>query len=178
MRLHPLLAALAPLLLLPACVGAPEQPRASAPAPVHRPAPTPTPTPAPTPAPVEWQDRAATPGNWTYRAEGSGSVATFASPARGPLLTLRCDPAAARVSIARLGAGQGPMTVRTSFGAVSWPAAADGSGQLVATRAANDMVLDQIAYSRGHFGVEAPGVEALILPAWAEVARVVEDCRH
>jgi hypothetical protein len=44
-------------------------------------------------------------------------------------------------------------------------------------RAANDAVLDQIAYSRGRFAVEVQGLAPLIVPAWGEVGRVVEDCR-
>ncbi len=48
---------------------------------------------------------------------------------------------------------------------------------LVAARAASDGVLDQMAYSRGKIGVEAQGAAPLGLPAWAEIARVVEDCR-
>lgn len=176
MRLHPAFAAFAPLLLLPSCVGAPDQPHATAPAPARPSAPAAAPLPAP--APVEWQDRRATAGNWSYRAEGSGSTAVFVSPANGPMLTVRCDAATRRVSFARAGAGQGVMTVRTSFGAANWPITADGSGQGIASRAATDAVLDQIAYSRGRFAVEVAGLETLILPPWAEIARVVEDCRR
>lgn len=180
MRLPLLSLAIVPtLLLLPSCVGAPEQPRAPAAGPAQQPAPRPAApgVPAPPAAPVEWQYRPATPGDWTYRAEGGGSAASFGSPGTGPLLTFRCDPVAARISVARTGAGQGAMTIRTSYGAVSWPAIATG-GQLVATRAANDAVLDQIAYSRGHFAVEVAGLATLTLPNWAEVSRVIEDCRR
>ena len=59
----------------------------------------------------------------------------------------------------------------------SWPATPGGTGTL-AVRAASDTVLDQIAYSRGRFAVEAQGLDTLILPAWAEVGRVIEDCRR
>jgi len=38
-------------------------------------------------------------------------------------------------------------------------------------------VLDQIAYSRGRFAIEIAGLEPLIVPAWPEVGRVIEDCR-
>lgn len=174
MRIFPASAILASLPLLPACVGAPEAP----PPPAPRPAPAPSARPPlPVPGPVEWQYRPATPGNWSYHAEGSGSVATFASPASGTLLSLRCDPAAGRISLLRAGAGKGNVTLRTSYGAVSWPATPNGSGTL-AVRAASDTVLDQIAYSRGHFAVEVQGLETLILPAWAEVGRAIEDCRR
>lgn len=42
---------------------------------------------------------------------------------------------------------------------------------------ANDRFLDQIVFSRGRFTVEVPGLPVLILPSWAEPARVIEDCR-
>ena len=176
MRTIPASAALASLLLLPACVSAPDAPPPRQAAP--RPSPPPSASaPLPTPAPVEWQYRPATPGTWSYRAEGSGSVAAFSSPASGTLLSVRCDPAAGRVSVLRTGAGQGSLTIRTSYGATSWPATPGGAGTL-AVRAASDTVLDQIAYSRGRFAVEAQGLDTLILPAWAEIGRVIEDCRR
>lgn len=168
-------AAIAPLLfLLPSCVGAPEQPVARAPAP-QRPVAS-RPVSVPPPAPVEWQYRPATPGGWTYRADQAGSAAAFASPVSGAALTLRCDTATRLISVTRAGAGQNAMILRTSYGAASWPASPSLSGT-VATRAANDATLDQIVYSRGRFAVEVAGLETLILPAWAEVGRVVEDCR-
>ncbi len=176
MRTIPASTALAFLLLLPACVSAPDAPRPQQTAPRPTPAPSAS-TALPPPAPVEWQYRPATPGTWSYRTEGAGSAATFSSPASGTLLSVRCDPAAGRVSFLRAGAGQGSLTIRTSFGAVSWPATSSSSG-IFAVRAASDTVLDQIAYSRGRFAVETQGLETLILPAWAELGRVIEDCRR
>ncbi|WP_347567190.1 hypothetical protein [Sphingobium sp. BYY-5] len=137
-------------------------------------------SPAATPVPLAaaWEDRPFTPGNWTYRPEANGSAALFGSSAQ-PLFTLRCDRASRRITALRVGAGQGAMLVRTSYGAVSWPATSDASGQpqTVAARAATDTVLDQVAYSRGKIGVEVQGLAPLVLPAWAEPARVIEDCR-
>jgi hypothetical protein len=127
-------------------------------------------------APAEWQYRPLSAGGWSYRAEAAGSVAQFGS---GSMVTLRCDRASRRISLARAGAGQGEMIVRTSYGAATWPASvsAGAAPQLVAFRAASDSTLDQIAYSRGKWAVETAGQPPLILPAWAEVARVIEDCR-
>lgn len=162
-------------LLLASCVGAPERP-APAPAPAPRPAPAPQPAP---PAPVEWQDRDTTPGDWRYQVDGAGSAALFGIDAQSSLLVIRCDRAARRISFLRPGLAGTAMTLRTSYGAVSWPASA-AAGTVPATqaiRAASDTALDQIAYSRGRFAVEVQGLPALILPAWAEVGRVVEDCR-
>jgi hypothetical protein len=179
MRFLPSLAAATSCLaLLASCVGAPQQrPVAQAPAPVApRPAaPTPTPTPS-APVPAAWEDRALTPGDWSYRAEAAGPVASFGSAGAAPRLTVRCDRAGGRIVFTRPGAGSGSMTVRTTYGAQVWPASAATNG-VSATRAASDGGLDQIAYSRGKIAVETPGLDPLILPAWAEVARVVEDCR-
>lgn len=174
MRSTPSSAALA-FLLLASCVGAPE--RAPVPAPAPRPAPA-LPPAAP-PLPVEWQDRATTPGDWRYQVDGAGSVALFGPGPDTSLFILRCDRVARRISAVRPGIARAAMTVRTSYGAVSWPASA-AAGTIAATqaiRAANDATLDQIAYSRGRFAVEVQGLDTLILPAWAEVSRVVEDCR-
>ena len=174
MRFHATFAGLAPfLLLLSSCVSAPEG--APKPAPMRAPVAAAAP-PVPAPAPVEWQYRPATPGNWIYKAEGGGSVAAFVGSASSSLLALRCDSRSHRVSFIRNGVGQGVMTVRTTYGATNWPATATAAST-VATRAANDSVLDQIAYSRGRFAVEVSGLEMLILPVWSEVGRVIEDCR-
>lgn len=46
-----------------------------------------------------------------------------------------------------------------------------------ASVAATDPILDAMALSKGRFAVETPGIITLYLPAWAEVSRVIEDCR-
>lgn len=180
MRLKTSCIAISPLLvLLGSCVGPGQQRPPAAPA-APRPTPAPTPIAPATPAPVatEWQYRPVTPGNWRYSADAAGSVATFGPAAADTRLSLRCDRASHRVSLMRAGAGQGAMLLRTSYGAVNWPAAVTAApAQVVATRAASDTVLDQIAYSRGRFAIEIAGLEPLIVPAWPEVGRVIEDCR-
>jgi hypothetical protein len=40
-----------------------------------------------------------------------------------------------------------------------------------------DPLLDAIALSKGRFAIETDGLPNLILPTWAEVSRVIEDCR-
>ena len=170
-----LVMALAPLA---SCV-APASER-SAPQPIAQPAPAPAPArPAPAPvqpvAPVEWQDRPVLPGQWIYATDARGSVAAFGADGR---LSLRCDRATRRVALGGLGTAAGGVTVRTSYGAASWPAEGGSAlGRWIAARAASDPVLDQIAYSRGKIAVEVPGQPALIVPVWAELGRVVEDCR-
>ena len=178
MRFSPALAASSLLVLLASCVGPPSRTPAPARAlPAPPPAPQASPAP-PTPPALAWEDRALTPGSWSYRQDAGGSAALFGSAGQS-LFTLRCDPASRRITALRAGAGQGAMVIRTSYGAVSWPATLDAGAQpqVIATRAATDSALDQMAYSRGKIGVEVQGLSPLIVPAWAEVARVVEDCR-
>lgn len=100
-------------------------------------------------------------------------------PLGAPLARISCESAKREVSLAVRAAGggtSGEMIVRTSFGMVRWPARPMGEW-VVATRSAGDAALDQIAFSRGRMAVEAPGATPLALPVWAEIVRVVEDCR-
>jgi hypothetical protein len=48
---------------------------------------------------------------------------------------------------------------------------------LTASVAPADPLLDAMALSKGRFAVEVEGLPPLILPSWAEVSRVIEDCR-
>ncbi len=53
-------------------------------------------------------------------------------------------------------------------------------GQLpyvAASFGARDPIFDAMALSKGRFAIETPGAPTLYLPAWAEVTRVIEDCR-
>ncbi|HEX8062752.1 MAG TPA: hypothetical protein VF535_06005, partial [Allosphingosinicella sp.] len=127
--------------------------------------PAPAPGAAPSRPPIatdseDWRDRPLTPGDWSYDP-GSGE-------ARYADFSLRCDGLRRLVMLSRAGAS-GPLRLRTSYGE---HVLASG-----AALAADDPRLDEIAYSRGRFTVEAQGLTILILPAWPEPARVVEDCR-
>ncbi|HEU4967931.1 MAG TPA: hypothetical protein VFT73_03190 [Sphingomonas sp.] len=159
------------LLMLSACV-APSRP---VPKPVPVPTPTPTPTPAPSPVPQgdEWRDWPLTPGDWSYRP--STREAVYGQAGTAPLLVLRCDRAAQRVRLIWATTAAGPLTIRTTDGATP-RAAGRGAAGLEVDFAARDPLLDEMAFSRGRFMLLAGG-QALIVPAWPEVSRVVEDCR-
>ena len=163
------IACLASLAALAAsCAPRPQPPQPTAPPPTP---PAPPPTTPPPPPPADWRDAPLSPGDWTY----SAGTAVFMNVG-APVLTVRCD-AAGRLSLIRGGASGGSrITIRTSFGDRSLTAMPAGPG-LAATIAASDPLLDQIAYSRGRFLVESDGAPVLIVPAWPEPARVVEDCR-
>jgi hypothetical protein len=163
-------AAVAAALVLAACV-----PPAAPPAPAPAPPPQPAPPPAPTPPPaVDWRDAPLSQGDWTY-AERPGPRATFA--VEGPIFVVECTTARQAIFL-RFGAATGSaLTVRTTFGERSLPASNDG-GMMRATLAAADPLLDEMAFSRGRFLVQADGQPDLILPPWPELARLVEDCRQ
>lgn len=167
-----ILLALLVLLAVTSCV-APPASRPVAPPPRIAP-----PRPAPTIAalPADWRDWPLTPGNWRYRAVAGGSIATFGPGASG-LAAVQCVAARRTVSLIRYAASGGPTLVRTSDLQRQLTFAADG-GSVSASLPATDPLLDAIAFSRGRWTIEQPGRPPLVLPAYAEVARVVEDCRN
>lgn len=157
------------LVMLPSC--APRRPAPAAP-PSAEPAPTPPPQPAP--LPLAWEDSPLAAGDWSWRDTGGGSSATFGAGA-GPVFLVRCT-GGRQIELVRAGAAGAALTVRTT-GAERRLAAAAGPDGLTARLAATDPMLDEIVFSRGRFAVEAEGAPLLILPAWPEPARVIEDCR-
>jgi hypothetical protein len=118
-------------------------------------------------------------GDWTYRRDPQGTMASFGAAGRIDF-EIRCLAGMRQIAISRAGtAGAATtMTIRTSSGDLKWAAQpAAGGLSMVATRPAGDSGLDWIAFSRGRIAVELPGSARLIVPVWAEVSRVIEDCR-
>ncbi len=170
----------ASLFLLAGCVSTPEP--APAPAP-PRPAPRPVaPTPVAPPS-ANWEDWKATPGDWAYRRDERGSVALFGVPGTNAVFLARCDTSRARIYLSRAGnfaAGEtGQMTIKASAGTKSYLAMnSDATPPYVAAEVLpSDPHLDAMAYSRGKFVVSMKGAADIVVPTWAEFARVVEDCR-
>jgi hypothetical protein len=124
---------------------------------------------------------AATPidGNWTYAATNDGSEATFANTAGFPQLVVHCTRATRRVGIAKPASAAAPViTVWTSSQTRSVAANFNpATGRLTIEFDANDTLLDALSNSRGRIGFTVSPQPPLVVPAWAEVARVVEDCR-
>jgi hypothetical protein len=148
----------------PAPAPAPERPPPARPAPLPRSAPEAAPQ---EPGQQHSPDVPLTPGDWTYSEVSGGSVARFGS-AGAERFSLSCDSGRRQVVVSRAGASA-PLRLRTTFGARLLP--------IGGAIAADDPLLDEIAFSRGRFTVEAEGLEPLILPAWPEPARVIDDCR-
>jgi hypothetical protein len=162
------------LALLAACVPQPSSP------PPPPPAPAPVPPPiAPAPRATDWRDLPLSRGAWAYRSDASGSEAMFGPSAR-PSFALRCDRARREIALMRDGLTSGNvMTIRTSSGARNFPLSVrtEPTPIVTATVSPSDRFLDSMAFSRGRFTVEVPGTARLVIPAWPEPARVIEDCR-
>lgn len=167
---------LASASLLAACVAPSSPPPAAPPPPTVAPAPAPAPAPTPVPLSSDWRDWPITPGDWTYRAASSGGSASFGEAGAAPRLTVRCDRQAGRVTLERVGATGNSITIRTTSLTRALPTqpTASGAGASLTPR---DPLLDAMAFSRGRFILEMPGTAHLAVPNWAELARVVEDCR-
>ncbi|MCT8001528.1 hypothetical protein NZL82_06495 [Sphingomonas sanguinis] len=170
------LASLAPTMVVAAALSGciPATPRPEAPPPA-RTAPQPA---LPAPRAVlgaDWRDWPLTPGDWRYQRTAQGSVAVFGA-AGMPRLSLSCDPRARQIRLDRPAAVAGAVTIRTSSltRTLTLRAAATGAETTIA---ANDSLLDAMAFSRGRFTVEQSGHMPLVIPAYAEIGRVIEDCR-
>lgn len=166
-----------------AAQGLTAQPRPVVGTPAPRRAPTAAPRPvlsAQSPAPVgtmiAWADAPLSPGGWRYRREPGGQSRAQYGLAMGPVFQFVCGPGRSVAAI-RAGAGAGALTLRTTTAARTLQAVPTSMG-LTAQMSANDPLLDAMAFSRGRIAVEAPGTAPLILPAWPELARVIEDCRR
>ncbi len=160
-------------LALAACV-----PRQEAPAPLPPPlpeAPVVRPPPAPAPPPADWQAAPLSPGDWSYTPNPATPQATFRS--EGVIsFTISCERARA-VRLRWVGAEAQAIAVRTTYGERSLRVSEVHINMVIVDLPPTDPLLDQIAFSRGRFMVEAAGAQALIMPAWPEPARVIEDCR-
>jgi hypothetical protein len=118
-------------------------------------------------------------GNWNYAATPDGSEAIFADASSNPQLWVHCTRATRRVTIAKAANAAAPfLNVWTSSLTRSVASSFNpASARLTIELGAYDPLLDAITSSRGRVGFNAPGQPALVVPAWAEAARVIEDCR-
>ncbi len=171
--------ALAALALAGACVPRSPEPAPSPAAPAAPSTAGPVINTLPTPTYDNWFDAPQTPGDWRYSASGPVTQATFAAaPGPGPA-TIVCDLGTRRIGIARAGRAEWPVQMRIrSESADRLVTAEPHANGLVAEFAADDPILDAIAFSKGRFAIETAGRETLYLPAYPEVSRVIEDCRR
>jgi hypothetical protein len=169
------------LLLIVGSCATPPRTAPVPPRPVPTYVPAPVPRPSATPVSGDWRDWPVTPGDWVYRQDARGSIALYGVPGSDATLTLRCDRAAAQIFLSKRDAAgtAAAITVRTSTTLRTLAAQPTGGTQpyIAVSLSPRDALLDAMAFSRGRFIVEQPGQPSLVVPAWAEFGRVVEDCR-
>jgi hypothetical protein len=181
------LAAAVTVVALASCAGcsAPRViPEAAPPIPVPSPVAAPTPSePAPPTYSGDWRDWPMTPGDWVYRQDARGGIALYGQPGQDAVFTVRCDRARGEIYLSRLGnaaqTGGAVTTIRTSSTLQQLTMRPVGGGQpyVAAALGPRDTIVDAMGFSRGRFIVEGGGLPTLVIPAWAEVLRVAEDCR-
>lgn len=118
-------------------------------------------------------------GSWIYSAITGGSEATFADASGNPQLWLQCTRATRRLSIAKPATAAAPfLNVWTSSLTRSVPSSFNpATRRLTIDLGAYDQLLDAIVSSRGRVGFTVGTAPPLVVPPWAEAARVIEDCR-
>lgn len=171
--------------MLAACAPTAKAPPPASAPPAARPQPATTAParPAPPPATVtdQWMDTALTAGDWRYQVNASGPIAVFiAAGGRGEFV-MSCERGNGRFGLWRAGTSTGPrvMTIRTETATRTFTVTQgeNTNPYLVAGIAPADPLLDAMALSKGRFAVEVEGFAPLYLPSYAEVSRVIEDCR-
>ncbi len=95
-------------------------------------------------------------------------------------VSLRCDRGAHAVYLSRRGTApaNAPATIRTTTLTRQIAMQPGGPATMIAALTPADTVLDAMGYSRGRFIIEQPALPTLVVPAWAEIERVTEDCRQ
>ncbi len=118
-------------------------------------------------------------GSWSYAATSDGSEATFVNVGGAPQLWVSCTRSTRQVSIAKAATAAAPfIAVWTSSQSRSIPASFNPTtGRLTIQLGASDSLLDALSNSRARLGFTVGSEPPLVVPAWAEPARVIEDCR-
>ena len=119
------------------------------------------------------------PGSWGYQSTAGGSMARFVDTTGTARLVLQCTRATRRVSVSLTStAPAASLSLWTSIASRNLPARFEANAMRVtAELPAYDALLDAIAFSRGRIAVTMPGGVPLVVPAWPEAARTIEDCR-
>jgi hypothetical protein len=118
-------------------------------------------------------------GSWSYAPVADGSEAVFANSSGVPQLWVHCTRATRRVTISRPASAAAPsLNIWTSSLTRSAPSSFNpATGRLTIELANYDPLLDALVSSRGRIGFTIGTQRPLVVPPWAEPARVVEDCR-
>ncbi len=114
--------------------------------------------------------------------DGESSVARFGQDGDVPQVTLTCSPLDRTVTLRLARAPAVPpagtaITVTTTGTRRMLSAKAEAGGVNAVAVPPTDPILGEMAFSRGRFMLELPGMAPLYLPVWSEIGRVIDDCR-
>ena len=128
---------------------------------------------------IDWRTGPLAAGSWAYRGLADGSEAVFTDARVAPRVVVKCSRPTRVITLTVASAvPASAITVATSETQRTIPASFNAqSFQIIAQIAGNDAVLDAMAFSRGRFALSVVGGATLVVPAWPEVARSIEDCR-
>jgi hypothetical protein len=118
-------------------------------------------------------------GSWSWTQTADGSEATFTDAYSRPQLIIHCARVSRRLTVSKPATVAAPsLGIWTSSQSRNLPATFSAAeGRLSASLPAFDSLLDAMTTSRGRVGVTVSGSAPLVVPPWAEIGRVVEDCR-
>ena len=118
------------------------------------------------------------PGSWAYTVIQGGSEARFIDSTVTARLVIHCNRASRQVKISRISTTAAPsIFVTTSTVSRTLPAVFESKAFRVSAQlSAYDRLLDAIAFS-GRMAVTMEGAPVLVVPAWPEAGRAIEDCR-
>jgi hypothetical protein len=171
---------------LSACVPASQPPTTGAGAAVREAVQQTVPTPVTTRPAAEivselaydsYLDVPQTPGTWSYRGDRIESFADFKSPDGQIVFQVNCfQDRRIFLMAAADNLGGGFLDVQTETTRRRLTADAR-EGWLVSVLDNRDTLLDAMAITKGRFAVGVDGGPTFYIPAWAELSRVIEDCR-
>lgn len=144
--------------------------------------------PAPAPAPrsvandPDWQNWPLADGKWFYTDQANRSEAGYIADNQKYIFGILCDKTSRSITLTLhdVRAGISNIIFATSFGRQNMAASfgQDSEGQFAKIAlSANNLLLDQMIFSRGSIGLLVEKEPAMRIRTSAEMARTIEDCR-
>jgi hypothetical protein len=135
--------------------------------------------PAQVVAPLDLDSATTLPGGWSWSPAADGSEAVFTNSGGLPQIWLHCSRASRVVTIARPSSSAVAfLSVWTTTQSRALPASFNpATARSTARVSAYDPFLDALAFSRARIAVALGATPPVVVPAWPDIARIVEDCR-